>query len=100
MRAHLKVDDYHGLLDAKLTELGLYAKELFPDSVVEISAIRYEDEDGHVSVFPLCSLDDEEEERRELALAERAAEVFADTGLYILCAVLDRAALGPASISP
>jgi predicted transcriptional regulator len=34
-------------------------------------------------------LAEDEEERIELALAARAAEVFEDTGLYILCAVLD-----------
>jgi hypothetical protein len=85
--------DRRQLLDATLTELSLYAKELCPEAVVEVSTVRYEDEDGHVEVFPPPTLGEEEEEERiELALAERAAEVFASTGLYVLCAVLDPSA--------
>lgn len=81
--------NHRALLDAKLTELGLYAKELCPDGRVEIRAIRYEDEDGHVGLFPPPKLSDEEEERIELALCARAAEIFEETGLFILCGVLD-----------
>lgn len=54
--------------------------------------VQYEDEDGHVDVFPPPGLPEAEEERIELAVAEHAAEIFEDTGLYILCAVFDRAA--------
>ena len=77
------------LLDAKLTELALYAKELCPDAVVETSTIQYEDDDGHIEVFPPPVLSEEQEEKIELALAGRAAEILELTGLYILCAVLD-----------
>jgi hypothetical protein len=38
---------------------------------------------------PPPTFTEDEEERIELALAERAAEAFARTGLYVLCAVLD-----------
>ena len=85
-------DERRALLDAKLTELAHYAKEICPQAAVEIDAIQYEDEDGHVEAFPPPALPEAEEERIELALAERAAKVFADTGLYIVCAVLDPAA--------
>ncbi len=84
--------DRRALLDATLTDLSLYAKGLCPDATVEISTVRYEDEDGHVDVFPPPRLTEDEEERLELALAARAAEAFARTGLYVLCAVLDPAA--------
>ena len=87
-----RTDDRRALLDAKLTELVLFAKELCPSAAVEASAIQYEDEDGRVEVFPPPALSDAEEDRVELALAARAAEIFADTGLYIVCAVLDPAA--------
>jgi 2'-5' RNA ligase len=89
MEAGLK-DDRRALLDAKLTELGLYAKELCPDGAVEMSTTRYEDEDGHVTLVvpPQCSEDDED--RIELALAARAGRIFEDTGLFILCGVLDQ----------
>jgi hypothetical protein len=81
---------YRVLLDEKLTELALYAKELCPEAVVEVSAMSYEDEDGHVDIFPPPSLPEEEEERVELAVAARAGDIFEETGLFILCAAFDR----------
>lgn len=95
MSLHLSRDNYQtyrayrALLNDKLTELMLYAKELCPDAVVEVSATSYEDEDGHVDIFPPPSLPEEEEERVELAVAARAGEIFEETGLFILCAALD-----------
>ncbi|HJY84193.1 MAG TPA: hypothetical protein VKK81_24290 [Candidatus Binatia bacterium] len=95
MGLHLSRDNYRtyrayrDLLDDKLTELALYAKELCPEAVVEVSATSYEDEDGHVDIFPPPSLPEEEEERIELAVAARAAEIFEETGLFILCAAFD-----------
>ena len=44
--------DRHSLLDEKLTELALYAKQLCPGAAIEVSSVRYEDEDGHVAVSP------------------------------------------------
>ncbi len=79
-------------LDGKLTELALYAKQLCPGAAVEVSPVQFEDEDGHVEIFPPTSLSDAEVDQLELAVAARAAEVFAETGLYIVCAVLDTAA--------
>ncbi len=81
---------YRALLEEKLTELALYTKELCPEAVVEVSATSYEDEDGHVDIFPPPSLSEEEEERAELAVAARAGEIFDETGLFILCAAFDR----------
>ena len=89
MEAPSKKNGYRALLDSKLTKLALYAKELCPDALVETSTIQYEDEDGHVEVFPPPALAEAQEESIELALAGRAAEIFEETGLYILCAVLD-----------
>lgn len=96
MGLHLNRDNYQtyrayrALLDDKLTELALYAKELCPEAVVEVSATSYEDEDGHVDIFPPPLLPEEEEERVELAVAARAGEIFDETGLFILCAAFDR----------
>lgn len=81
--------DRRSAVDAKLTELVLYAKELCPGSVVDISPLQYEDEDGHVEVYPPASLSDAEVDRIELTLASRSGEIFDQTGLYIVCAVLD-----------
>ncbi len=82
-------DDRRTLLDRKLTELLLYAKELCPEARVEVSTIQYEDEDGHVKVFPPPTLSEEDVDRVEMALATRAGEIFDTTGLFILCAVFN-----------
>lgn len=89
MQLHPNREDYRELLDAKLTELRLYAKELCPEAKVEISTVRYEDEDGCIYIFPPPCLSEEEEERLELAVAARAGDIFEETGLFILCAALD-----------
>ena len=81
--------DRRTLLDAKLTELMLYAKELCPEAVVEASTIQYDDEDGHIRVFSPSTLSETEEERIEMALGARAGEIFDATVLFILCAVFD-----------
>jgi hypothetical protein len=85
----LHKDDRRALLDRKLTELLLYAKELCPEARVEVSTIQYEDEDGHVKVFPPPTLSEEAVDRVEMALATRAGEIFDTTGLFILCAVFN-----------
>jgi hypothetical protein len=82
-------DDRRDLLDRKLTELLLYAKELCPEGRVEVSTIQYEDEDGHVAVFPPPTLSEEEVDRIEMALATRAGEIFDTMGLFILCALFN-----------
>jgi hypothetical protein len=56
-------DDRRALLDAKLTEVGLYAKELYPEGAVEMSTVRYEDEDGHVTLILPSAYSEEDEER-------------------------------------
>lgn len=83
--------DRRATVDAKLTELMLYAKEQCPGAFVDISPLQYEDEDGHVDVFPPTGWSDADADRLELSLAARAAEIFDQTGLYIVCAVLDLA---------
>lgn len=92
MDPRASTDARRALLDAKLTELALFAKELCPAATVEASAIQYEDEDGRVEMFPPQGVSDAEEDRIEMALAGRAAQIFEKTGLYIVCAVLDPAA--------
>ena len=92
MRAAADQPERRALLDAKLTEIGLYAKELCPAARVEASAVQYEDEDAHVDVFLPTDLPEDEEERIELAIAARAAAIFEETGLYIACAALEATA--------
>jgi hypothetical protein len=67
------VNRRRALLDAKLTELVLFAKQLCPSAAVEGSAIQYEDEDGRVEMFLPAVLSEAEEDRAEMAFAGRAA---------------------------
>ncbi len=77
------------LLDAKLTELALFAKKLCPTARVEASMVQFEDEDAHVDVYLPSGLTEEEEDRIELAIAARAGDVFEATGLFIACAAFE-----------
>lgn len=92
MISHTDLVGRRTAVDATLTELALYAKELCPGAVVEVSPLPYEDEDGHVEIVPPADWPDVDVDRLDLALAARAAELFDRTGLYIVCAVLDPAA--------
>jgi hypothetical protein len=84
-----RTSDRRALLDAKLTELTLLAKELCPAARVETDTLQYDDEDGSVDVFPPAGLSEDEVDRLEMAIARRAGEIFDDTGLFITCAVFD-----------
>lgn len=83
--------DRRVLVDEKVVELALYAKQLCPDARVEMDLIRFDDEDGHVRLFPEQVLSDAEQDRIESYLAERAAEILEHCGVFILCGVLDTA---------
>jgi hypothetical protein len=48
------------LVDRHLTELSLLAKELCPDGRIEATTEAFEDEDGHVRIYPPAEMNDEE----------------------------------------
>jgi pyruvate-formate lyase-activating enzyme len=77
------------LLDAHLSELAVFIKDLAPESRIEISLARYEDEDAHISIFLPPETEAEEVKRIELALGERCNDILVDTGLFIIGAVCD-----------
>ncbi len=84
-----KMDKRRDLLEAKLTELTSFIKDLAPESRVEISFEQYEDEDAHVRVYLPPTIEPHEVERIELTLGERCNDVLDDTGLFIIGAVCD-----------
>jgi len=84
-----KMDKRRDLLEAKLTELTSFIKDLSPESRVEISFEQYEDEDAHVRVYLPPTIEPHEVERIELTLGERCNDVLVDTGLFIIGAVCD-----------
>jgi len=84
-----KMDKRRDLLEAKLTELTSFIKDLSPESRVEISFEQYEDEDAHVRVYLPPTIEPHEIQRIELTLGERCNDVLVDTGLFIIGAVCD-----------
>ncbi|HEY1234945.1 MAG TPA: hypothetical protein VGH22_16320 [Candidatus Binatia bacterium] len=92
MESEARTEKNRQILDQKLTEVALLAKKLCPGAKVEINTVRYEDEDGRVKVFPPLDFPEAEEEKVEEALGAKCAEILEDQGLFILCAVFDRAA--------
>ena len=87
--AQHETSDRRSAVDAKLTELMLYAKELCPGAVVDTSPLQYEDEDGHVEVYPPASLSDAEVDRIELTLASRPGKSLSrqDCTLFVPCLI-------------
>ena len=83
------LSDHHGLLDRYLTSFGLLVKELCPDAELDISLIRYEDEDAHIRVFLPATLTEDERNRLADRLADRTLEILNETGLFILTGVYD-----------
>lgn len=77
------------LLDTSLAQIAVLIKELAPESRVEISYARYEDEDAHVSIYLPPTASKDEVLRIETALGERCNDILVDTGLFIIGAVCD-----------
>ena len=85
--SHLK------LLEAHLSALTVFVKDLAPESRVEISYAQYEDEDAHVSIHLPETAGEDEVQRVETALGERCNDILVDTGLFIIGAVGDQTCL-------
>ncbi len=76
--------DYRNRLDAAVTAFTLFIHDLCPEARLEISFVRYEDEDAHIWIsFPSMLT---AEEREELAnrLAEKSLDILLAEGLLIL----------------
>jgi len=54
-----------------LTEVSLFAKELCPEAKVEVTTESYEDEDGHVRIYPPAGLEQRQIEEIKGKIAER-----------------------------
>jgi hypothetical protein len=91
--------NYRGRLDAAVTALSFFIRDLCPEAQLEISFVRYEDEDAHSWIsLPATLL---EEEREEIAnrVAEKSLDILLSEGFFILVGVEE--SLSPESgISP
>ena len=78
-----------GLVDNYLTELSLLAKRLCPEARIEATTEAFEDEDGHVRIYPPAGLREEEIADIEGKLADRCIDILVERGVFICSAVYD-----------
>jgi hypothetical protein len=72
-----------------LTEVSLLVKELCPEAQVEATTESYEDEDGHVRVYPPPGLSQKEISEIEREIAERCVDILVETGIFLCAAVYE-----------
>ncbi len=72
-----------------LTEVSLFAKELCPEAKVEATMESYEDEDGHVRVYPPAGLSQRQVVDLEGKIAERCVDILVETGVFLCAAVYE-----------
>ena len=77
------------LIDKYLTELTLLAKQLCPDARVEATTEGFEDEDGHLRVYPPAGIGEKEVEQIEGKIANRCIDILVEQGIFICSAVYD-----------
>jgi len=77
------------LLDNCLTDLSLLAKRLCPDARIEATTEAFEDEDGHVRIYPPAGMSEEEIAVIEGKVADRRVDILIEKGVFICCAVYD-----------
>ena len=77
------------LVDKYLTELSLLAKQLCPEAKIEATMEGFEDEDGHVRIYPPAGMKEKEIEEIEAKIADRCVDILVGEGVFICSAVYD-----------
>jgi hypothetical protein len=72
-----------------LTEVSLLAKALCPEARVEATTESYEDEDGHVRIYPPAGFSEGQITELEGQIAERCVDILVDTGVFLCAAVYE-----------
>jgi hypothetical protein len=72
-----------------LTEVSLLAKELCLEAKIEATMESYEDEDGHVRIYPPAGLSQEQVVDLEGKIAERCVDILVETGVFLCAAVYE-----------
>jgi len=79
----------HTLVGQYLTEVSLLAKALCPEAQVEATTESYEDEDGHVRIYPPAGFSEGQITELEGQIAERCVDILVDTGVFLCAAVYE-----------
>jgi hypothetical protein len=82
------------LVDNYLTELSLLAKRLCPQARIEATTEAFEDEDGHVRIYPPAGMREDEIVDIEGVdiegkVADRCVDILVEKGVFICSAVYD-----------
>ena len=76
--------DYRTRLDAAVTALSLFIHDLCPEAQLEVSFVRYEDEDAHIWVSLPSAISEEEREHVANQMAEKSLDILLAEGFLIL----------------
>ena len=79
--------DYRTRLDKAVTTFSLFIHDLCPDARLEVSFVRYEDEDAHIWVTLPPTLSAEEREDFANRMAEKSLDILLAEELLILAGV-------------
>jgi len=79
--------DYRGRLDAAVTALSLFIRDLCSEAGLEISFVHYEDEDAHIWISLPAMLTEEEREELANRVAEKSLDILLTEGFLILAGV-------------
>jgi hypothetical protein len=77
------------LVDKYPTELSLLAKQLCPEGRIEATTESFEDEDGHVRIYPPAGMREAEIADVEAEIADRCVDILVENGVFICTAVYD-----------
>jgi hypothetical protein len=76
--------DYRTRLDAAVTALSLFIRDLCPEAQLEVSFVRYEDEDAHIWVALPSTIAEEGREQVANQIAEKSLDILLAEGFLIL----------------
>ena len=89
MAALLSRSIRRNIVDQSLTEVRLLVKALCPAAKVEATMESYEDEDGHVRIYPPPGLTEKQIEELEGKIADRCVDILVEAGVFLCAAVYE-----------
>ena len=81
------LSDYRTRLDAAVTALSLLIRDLCPAARLEVSFVRYEDEDAHIWVSLPSTISEESREHMANQIAEKSLDILLAEGFLVLAGI-------------
>ena len=78
---------YRSRLDAAVTAFSFFIRDLCPEAQLEISLLRYEDEDAHIWISLPTTLTEDQQEEIANRVAEKSLDILLADGFLILAGV-------------